>query len=191
MPSDKIIHHLETGVPLIVDELPGGGLPTSKSQSDNDEASSFDSVVFMYGMYAAVIAQFATIGFLLLITNLVAHHGDAASMANILEDSTKMMVWIGGIATYFLTYFLFVKLLRFGFLDRNSKSSGKKDKEEGHEDNHMIITLESTFALGSLVSVDENSSASNSIVQFHTNKSHALYCTHYLTDRWMLTARVV
>jgi hypothetical protein len=96
MPSDKVIHHLETGVPLIVDEYPGGAdLPTSKSQSDNDEASSFDSVVFMYGMFAFAITQFATFGFTQLITNLVAHHGDAASMANILEDSTKMMYWIG------------------------------------------------------------------------------------------------
>ena len=77
---------------------------------------------------------------------------------NILEDSTKMMYWIGVIATYFLTYFLFVKLLRFGFLDRNTKSSGQKDKEEEHEDNHMISALESTFALGTLVSVlDTNS----------------------------------
>ena len=80
---------------------------------------------------------------------------------NILEDSTKMMYWIGVIATYFLTYFLFVKLLRFGFLDRNTKSSGQKDKEEEHEDNHMIITLESTFALGSLVSVLDTNSCIN------------------------------
>ena len=57
MPSDKVIHHLETGVPLIVDEYPGGDLPTSKSQSDNDEASSFDSVVFMYGMLARVFRE--------------------------------------------------------------------------------------------------------------------------------------
>ena len=161
MPSDKVIHHLETGVPLIVDEYPGGDLSTSQSQSDNDEASSFDSVVFMYGMYAAVIAQFATIGFLLLITNLVAHHGDAA-LANILEDSTKMTYycWIGviaGITFNSATYFLFVKLLRIGFLDRNPRSSGQKDKEEEHEDNHMISTLELTFALGSLVSVDTHS----------------------------------
>ena len=162
MPSDKVIHHLETGVPLIVDEYPGGDLPTSKSQSDNDdEASSFDSVVFMYGMFAFAIPQFATFGFTQLITNLVAHHGDAASMANILEDSTKMMYWIGvivGITFNSATYFLFVKLLRIGFLDRNTRSSGQKDKEEEHEDNHMISTLELTFALGSLVSVlDTNS----------------------------------
>ena len=104
-------------------------------------------------------------------------------MAKILED--KMMYWIHaivGITFTTVTYFLFVKLLRFG-VDRNTRgSSGQKDKEEEHEDkeNHMIITLESTFALGSLVSVDENSSATNSIVQFHTNKAHALYCTHYL-----------
>jgi hypothetical protein len=61
MPSDEVIHHLETrGVPLIVDEHPAGGgldLPTSKSQSDNDEASSFDSVVFMYGMLARVFRE--------------------------------------------------------------------------------------------------------------------------------------
>ena len=160
MPSDKVIHHLETGVPLIVDEHPGGDLPTSKSQNDNDEASSFDSVVFMYGMFACVIPQFATFGFTLLITNLVAHHGDAASMANILEDSTKMMYWIRvivGITFSSATYFLFVKLLRIGFLDRNTRSSGQKDKEEEHEDNHMISTLELTFALGSLVSVDTHS----------------------------------
>jgi hypothetical protein len=69
MPSDKVIHHLETGVPLIVDEYPGGAdLPTSKSQSDNDEASSFDSVVFMYGMFAFAITQFATFGFTLLMS---------------------------------------------------------------------------------------------------------------------------
>jgi hypothetical protein len=61
MPSDKEIHHLETGVPLIVDEHPGGDLPTSKSQSDNDEASSFGSVVFMYGMFAGVVAPLSTI----------------------------------------------------------------------------------------------------------------------------------
>jgi H+/gluconate symporter-like permease len=165
MPSDKVIHHLETGVPLIVDEHPGGDLdlPRSKFQSDNDEASSFDSVVFMYGMFAGIIAQFATFGFTQLITNLVAHHGDAASMANILEDSTKMMYWIGvivGITFNSATYFLFVKLLRIGFLDRNTRSSGQKDKEEEHEDNHMLMisTLELTFALGSLVSVlDTNS----------------------------------
>ena len=162
MPSDKVIHHLETGVPLIVDEYPGGDLSTSQSQSDNDEASSFDIVVFMYGMFACVIPQFATFGFTLLITNLVAHHGDAASMANILEDdSTKMMRWIGvigGITFSSATYFLFVKLLRIGFLDINPRSSGEKDKEEEHKDNHMISTLELTFALGSLVSVlDTNS----------------------------------
>jgi hypothetical protein len=182
MPSDKAIHHLETGVPLTVEEHPGGDLSTSKSQSDNEEASSFDSAVFMYGMYAGVVVNFATFGFLQLITNLVAH-GDYVSMAKILED--KMMYWIHaivGITFTTVTYFLFVKLLRFG-VDRNTRgSSGQKDKEEEHEDkeNHMIITLESTFALGSLVSVDENSSATNSIVQFHTNKAHALYCTHYL-----------
>ena len=159
----------------MVEEHPGG-------QSDNEEASSFDSAVFMYGMYAGVVVNFATFGFLQLITNLVAH-GDYVSMAKILED--KMMYWIHaivGITFTTVTYFLFVKLLRFG-VDRNTRgSSGQKDKEEEHEDkeNHMIITLESTFALGSLVSVDENSSASNSIVQFHTNKAHALYCTHYL-----------
>ena len=162
MPSDKVIHHLETGVPLIVDEYPGGeDLPTSKSQSDNDEASSFDSVVFMYGMFAGVIAQFATFGFLPLISFLVAH-GDAASMAKILEDSTKMMRWIGvigGITFSSATYFLILKLLRIGFLDRNTRSSGQKDKEEEeNEDNHMISTLLGlTFALGSLVSVDTNS----------------------------------
>jgi hypothetical protein len=162
MPSDKVIHHLETGVPLIVDEYAAGGdLSASKSQSDNDEASSFDSVVFMYGMFAFAITQFATFGFTQLITNLVAHHGDAASMANILEDRTKMMYWIGviaGITFNSATYFLFVKLLRIGFLDRNPRSSGQKDKEEEHEDNHMISALESTFALGTLVSVlDTNS----------------------------------
>ena len=165
MPSDKVIHHLETGVPLIVNEHPGGDLPTIKSQSDNDEASSFDSVVFMYGMFAGVIPQFATFGFTQLITNLVAHHGDAASMANILEDSTKMTYcWIGviaGITFNSATYFLFVKLLRIGFLDRNTRSSGQKDKEEEHEDNHMISTLESTFALGSLVSVLDTNSCRN------------------------------
>ena len=165
MPSDKVIHHLETGVPLIVDEYPGGeDLPTSKSQSDNDEASSFDSVVFMYGMFAGVMVQFATFGFLPLISFLVAH-GDAASMANILEDdSTKMMRWIGvigGITFSSATYFLFVKLLRIGFLDRHTRSSGQKDKEEEHEDNHMISTLESTFALGSLVSVLDTNSCRN------------------------------
>ena len=160
MPSDKEIHHLETGVPLIVDEYPGGDLPTSKSQSDNDEASSFDSVVFMYGVFAGIIAQFATFGFILLITNLVAHHGDAA-LANILEDSTKMTYcWIRvivGITFSSTTYFLILKLLRIGFLDINPRSSGEKDKEEEHKDNHMISTLELTFALGSLVSVDTHS----------------------------------
>ena len=165
MPSDKVIHHLETGVPLIVDEYPGGeDLPTSKSQSDNDEASSFDSVVFMYGMFAGVMVQFATFGFLPLISFLVAH-GDAASMANILEDdSTKMMRWIGvigGITFSSATYFLFVKLLRIGFLDINPRSSGQKDKEEEHKDNHMISTLELTFALGSLVSVLDTNSCRN------------------------------
>ena len=165
MHSDKAIHHLETGVPLlIVEEHLGGDLPTSKSQNDNDEASSFDSVVFMYGMFAFAIPQFATFGFTQLITNLVAHHGDAASMANILEDSTKMMYWIGvivGITFNSATYFLFVKLLRIGFLDRNTRSSGQKDKEEEHEDNHMISTLELTFALGSLVSVLDTNSYKN------------------------------
>jgi len=152
MPSDKVIHHLETGVPLIVDEHPGGGLPTSKSQRDNDEASSFDrSVVFMYGMFACAVAQLSTIGFLQLIINLVAH-GDAASMANILEHRV-----IFGITFSCAAYFLFVKLLRFLSLDRNTRSSGQKDKEEEHEDNHMISTLELTFALGSLVSVDTHS----------------------------------
>ena len=162
MPSDKVIHHLETGVPLIVDEYAAGGdLPTSKFQNDNDEASSFDSVVFMYGMFACAFVQFAAFGFTQLITNLVAHHGDAASMATILEDSTKIMRWIGvivGITFSSATYFLFVKLLRIGFLDINPRSSGEKDKEEEHKDNHMISTLELTFALGSLVSVlDTNS----------------------------------
>jgi hypothetical protein len=163
MPSDKVIHHLETGVPLIVNEHPGGDLPTIKSQSDNDEASSFDSVVFMYGMFAGVIAQFTTFGFLSLIIFLVAH-GDAASMANIPEDSTKMTYRIGvivGILTNITfisaAYFHFVRLLRFGLLDRNTRSPGQKDKEEEHEDNHMISTLELTFVLGSLVSVDTNS----------------------------------
>jgi hypothetical protein len=146
-----------------VNEHPGGDLPTSKSQSDNDEASSFDSVVFMYGMFAGVIAQFATFGFLPLISFLVAH-GDAASMAKILEDSTKMMRWIGvivGITFSSATYFLFVKLLRIGFLDINPRSSGEKDKEEEHKDNHMISTLELTFALGSLVSVLDTNSCRN------------------------------
>ena len=165
MPSDKVIHHLETGVPLIVDEYPGGeDLPTSKSQSDNDEASSFDSVVFMYGMFAGIIAQFATFGFILLITNLVAHHGDAA-LANILEDSTKMTYcWIRVIVSITFssaTYFLILKLLRIGFLDINPRSSGEKDKEEEHKDNHMISTLELTFALGSLVSVLDTNSYRN------------------------------
>ena len=85
-------------------------------------------------------------------------------MANILEDSTKMMYWIGvivGITFNSATYFLFVKLLRIGFLDRNTRSSGQKDKEEEHEDNHMISTLESTFALGSLVSVLDTNSCRN------------------------------
>ena len=157
MPSDKEIHHLETGVPLIVDEHPGGGLPTSKSQRDNDEASSFDrSVVFMYGMFACAVAQLSTIGFLQLITNYLVAHGDAASMANILEHRV-----IVGITFSCATYFLFVKLLRFVSLDRNTRSSGQKDKEEEHEDNHMISTLESTFALGSLVSVLDTNSCRN------------------------------
>ena len=91
-------------------------------------------------------------------------------MATILEDSTKMTYWsrvVGGGITfisatyYFLTFLLFVKLLRFGFLDRNTRSSGQKDKEEEHEDNHMISTLESTFALGSLVSVLDTNSCRN------------------------------
>jgi hypothetical protein len=161
MPSDKVIHHLETWIPLIVDEYPGGeDLPTSKSQSDNDPP--FDSVVFMYGMFAGVVAPLSTFAFHLLI------RGDAASMANILEDSTKMTYWsrvVGGGITfisttyYFLTLLLFVKLLRLSFLDRNPRSSGQKDKEEEeNEDNHMISTLLGlTFALGSLVSVDTNS----------------------------------
>ena len=89
-------------------------------------------------------------------------------MATILEDSTKMTYWsrvVGGGITfisatyYFLTFLLFVKLLRLSFLDRNPRSSGQKDKEEEeNEDNHMISTLLGlTFALGSLVSVDTNS----------------------------------
>ena len=158
MPSDKEIHHLETGVPLIVDEHPGGDLPTSKSQSDN-EASSFDSVVFMYGMYAGVIVQFATFGFLQLITNLVAH-GDATSMSNILEDKMMYLLHaIVGITFTTATYFLCVKLLRFGFDSNTRSSSGQKDKEEEREDKecHMIITLDSTFYIGSLVSVDTDS----------------------------------
>ena len=40
----------------MVEEHPGRDLPTSKSQSDN-EASSFDSVVFMYGMLARVFRE--------------------------------------------------------------------------------------------------------------------------------------
>jgi hypothetical protein len=118
----------------------------------------------MYGMFAGVMVQFATFGFLPLISFLVAH-GDAASMANILEDdSTKMMRWIGvigGITFSSATYFLFVKLLRIGFLDINPRSSGQKDKEEEHKDNHMISTLELTFALGSLVSVLDTNSCRN------------------------------
>jgi hypothetical protein len=124
MHSDKAIHHLETGVPLlIVEEHPGGDLPTSKFQSDN-EASSFDSVVFMYGMYAGVIVHFATFGFLQLITNLVAH-GDAASvMANILEHEMMHLIHaiVLGIIFNTTTYFLCVKLMIFGF-DRNTRSS--------------------------------------------------------------------
>ena len=62
-------------------------------------------------------------------------------MANILEDSTKMTYWsrvVGGGITfisatyYFLTFLLFVKLLRFGFLDRNTRSSGQKDNHIQH-----------------------------------------------------------
>jgi len=158
MPSDKAIHHLETGVPLMVEEHPGRDLPTSKSQSDN-EASSFDSVVFMYGMYAGVIVLFATFGFLQLITNLVAH-GDATSMANILEDKMMYLLHaIVGITFTTATYFLCVKLLRFGFDSNTRSSSGQKDKEEEREDKecHMIITLDSTFYIGSLVSVDTDS----------------------------------
>ena len=117
MPSDKVIHHLETGVPLIVDEYPGGeDLPTSKSQSDNDPP--FDSVVFMYGMFAGVVAPLSTFAFHLLI------RGDAASMANILEHEMMHLIHaiVLGIIFNTTTYFLCVKLMIFGF-DRNTRSS--------------------------------------------------------------------
>ncbi len=144
MHSNEVIHRLETGVPLVIEEHPS----TRKSRIDNDASPFF--VVFMYGMFACVIPQFATFGFTQLITNLVAHHGDAASMANILEDdSTKMMRWIGvigGITFSSATYFLFVKLLRIGFLDINPRSSGQKDKEEEHKDNHMMHPLALLFS---------------------------------------------
>jgi hypothetical protein len=149
MHSNEVIHRLETGVPLVIEEHPS----TRKSRIDND-APFF--VVFMYGICTGVNVQFALFGFHRLITNLVAR-GDAELMANILED--KMMYCIHFIVCLTFTaaiFFLSDKLLRFG-LDVNTRSPGEKDKEEEREDKeYAIIILESTFALGNLVSVDTN-----------------------------------
>ena len=99
----------------------------------------------MYGMFAGVVAQFTTFGFLSLITNLVAH-GDAASMANILEDSTKMTFWAGVIVgvtfssgTYFLTFLFLYKCVRTDFAGIDTP--GNFPNQETIENNSAMLNV--------------------------------------------------
>ena len=158
--NKETIHHLETGVPLlIIDEYPGDfDQPTRNSPIENGASSSFHSVMFMYGMFAGVsVQQFVLFGYLRPFAALVrvVAREDAESMAKILVENKMMLCGVDTIfciAFFSAMYLLcFNNLLRFGF-DVNSRSPGDKDTEGGHEDDKEdeIVALESTFALGRL-----------------------------------------
>jgi hypothetical protein len=200
--NKETIHHLETGVPLlIIYEYPGDlDLPTRNSPIENGASSSFHSVMFMYGMFAGVsVQQFVLFGYLRPFAALVrvVAREDAESMAKILVENKMMLCGVDTIfcIAFFSAMYLpcFNNLLRFGF-DVNSRSPGDKDTEGGHEDDKEdeIVALESTFALGSLVSDDKylTSKYCNMFRPFHLIILQTGGCIMLLISDWLFGSMI-